>query len=340
MSDILTVVFKTAPHAENKSVFLENTTRFNNEILKQRLSCIPVHIVDIDDAPLDDYLLEVNVENTTDTIIYVTTEDFKIKYKSSGEYLSAEKTREMFPPNDITGQFIDFVRLRPRISTSIVGEAISLTCEFSISNVNDNGMFNVVSTCSYGCSVDRATVDREIIKQTQKWNDGGLTKDEIEFETKNWMLLEAGRFIVPNSFEFIIESVGVFSNYAIFVKAIDIIIDKLGVIKSAIDDESLPIVSADDTVMANCYIITLENEDYTIGKIVEYMMYNKFYYGVKTLTFCGFLKKHPHDNYCIIKVAYKSPTEITMIHQNLLEVIRDLTRNYEIIKQTAVVIDE
>ena len=31
---------------------------------------------------------------------------------------------------------------------------------------------------------------------------------------------------------------------------------------------------ANDT-MDNCYIITIENEDYTIGKILEYYLYNK-----------------------------------------------------------------
>ena len=35
LSDIKTVVFKTSPYEENKSNILVNTTRFNNEIIKQ-----------------------------------------------------------------------------------------------------------------------------------------------------------------------------------------------------------------------------------------------------------------------------------------------------------------
>ena len=37
LSNIPTVVFKTFPYSENKCDITKNTTRFNNEILKQRL---------------------------------------------------------------------------------------------------------------------------------------------------------------------------------------------------------------------------------------------------------------------------------------------------------------
>ena len=46
LSDIPQIVFKTSPHEENKANIIANTTRLNNEIIKQRLSCIPIHIND------------------------------------------------------------------------------------------------------------------------------------------------------------------------------------------------------------------------------------------------------------------------------------------------------
>jgi hypothetical protein len=36
--------------------------------------------------------------------------------------------------------------------------------------------------------------------------------------------------------------------------------------------------------MVNCYDVILENEDYTLGKAVEYMLYTKFYEGLQTLS--------------------------------------------------------
>ena len=131
LSDIPIVVFKTSPHSENNSDIIVNTSRLNNEVIKQRLSCIPICISNLNE-PFNDYLLEVNVENNTDTVMYVTTEDFTIKDLVSGKLLPKDKVREIFPADDHTGYFIDFVRLRPRISDEIPGEKIHLTCDFDI----------------------------------------------------------------------------------------------------------------------------------------------------------------------------------------------------------------
>ena len=58
LSDIPTVVFKTAPYEENKANIIVNTSRLNNEIIKQRLSCIPICVKQIDEFPIKNYLLE------------------------------------------------------------------------------------------------------------------------------------------------------------------------------------------------------------------------------------------------------------------------------------------
>ena len=65
IADIPTVVFRTTPHAKNDAIFEINTTRLNNEILKQRLSCIPIHIDDLE-MPLKDYIMEVDIKNETE----------------------------------------------------------------------------------------------------------------------------------------------------------------------------------------------------------------------------------------------------------------------------------
>ena len=47
LADIEVVCMKTSPYHEGLITFEENTCRFNNEILKHRLSCIPVHLKDV-----------------------------------------------------------------------------------------------------------------------------------------------------------------------------------------------------------------------------------------------------------------------------------------------------
>lgn len=331
LSDIKQVVFKTAPYEENKANITINTSRLNNEILKQRLSCIPIHIKDLD-MPLKNYIVEVDVENLTDSIMYVTTENFKIKNVVTNDYLSEKDIREIFPPNSYTGYFIDFVRLRPKISEEIPGERIQFTCELTISSAKEDGMFNAVSTCSYGYTIDEERLEEILSQKRQEWKDGGRTKEEIEFDAKNWRLLEGQRVAKKDSFDFIIETVGVFENSEIVSKACTILIESMNELNDLIEKDELQIDASINT-MKNCFDIILKNEDYTIGKVLEYMLYTKYFEDVKTLTFCGFKKMHPHDSDSIIRIAFTEDTDKAVVKQILKSCIADSISIYEQIKK-------
>ena len=320
ISNIQTVVFRTTPYEENRANFMTNTTRLNNEILKQRLSCIPIHISDLE-MPLQNYILEVNVENLTDTIQYVTTEDFKIKNLTTNKFLSEKDNKAIFPPNEY-GCFIDFARLRPKISDEIPGEKLHFTCEFSLGTAKENAMFNCVSTCSYGFTLDDENIEKEIGKRVKHWKDQGLNKDQIDFEVKNWKLLEGQRIVKKDSFDFIIETIGVFSNQELVKKACDILINKLTEMEALIDKDELKIIPSQNTIPFS-YDIILENEDYTIGKVIEFMLYAKFFEDLKTLSYCGFKKMHPHDSDSIVRIAYKEMTDGSTIKQNLKSCLAD-----------------
>lgn len=326
LSDIPIVVFRTTPHEQNKCSIITNTSRLNNEIIKQRLSCIPIHIKDVEDFPLKNYIMEVNVENTTDTIMFVTSENFVIKDKNTGKPLPQEKIREVFPPDDITGYFIDFVRLRPRISDEIPGEKIHLICEFDIGSAKEDGMFNAVSTCSYGFTGDAAAQDAELVRKLQKWKDEGKNERDIEFETTNWKLLDAKRIYKKDSFDFVVQSVGIHTNNEIVDNACRILISRLSELENIIEKDELEIKNAENT-MANSFDIILENEDYTIGKVIEYFLFSKFY-ETNTITYCGFKKMHPHDSHSIIRLAYKEPVDKATIKGHIKECIDDAGNLY------------
>lgn len=332
MSNIPTVVFKTAPYEENKATITVNTSRLNNEILKQRLSCIPIHITDLK-MPLENYRLEVDVENITDTIMYVTTKDFKIKNITTNEYLSENDQDAIFPPNDSTGYYIDFARLRPRISDEIPGEKLQFTCEFSIGTGKEDGMFNAVSVCAYGYTPDQDMIEDVLGKKKQEWKNEGWNEEKINFESKNWRLLDAERIVKLNSFDFTVQTVGVFSNKELIIKACSILMDKLQELDTSIDTDELDIHVAENT-MKNCYDIILVNEDYTIGKVLEYLLHAKFFDGIKTMTYCGFKKMHPHDDNSIVRIAYKEDTDKVVIKQNLKMCIADAITIYKNIQRS------
>ena len=332
LSDIPLVIFKTTPYEQNKANILVNTSRLNNEIIKQRLSCIPIYIKDLEGFPFQNYLLEIKVENITDNILYITTENFNIIDITTGKSIHKDKIHEIFPPNSFTDQYIDFLRLRPKLTDELPGEKLHLTCQFSIGNAKEDGMFNAVSNCSYGFTVDDAAIDIELAKKKQGWKDDGKNEEEIIFESKNWKLLDALRITKPNSFDFSIQTSSAFSNYELMSISCGILIEKLNALDTLIEHDKLQINNSQNT-MSNCFDIILENEDYTLGKIIEYMLYTKFYEGVKILTYCGFKKMHPHDADSIIRVAYKDAVEKINIKTHLKECIVDSISIYNKIKR-------
>jgi len=332
LSDINIVVFRTTPYEKNDANILVNTSRLNNEIIKQRLSCIPIHIRNIEEFPIDKYYLEVKVENISNSILYVTTEDFVIKDVATDKPISESKTREIFPPSN-TGHFIDFARLRPKISDELPGESIHLKCKFSIGNAKEDGMFNVVSTCSYGFTPDLLQIQEVLGKKRADWRQEGKTDAEIDFESKNWELLDALRITKKDSFDFIIQTIGIYSNFELLDKACNILISQFNELNISIETNEVIIIKKSRNTMSNSYDIVIENEDYTIGKAIEYLLYAKFYEGIKSLTYCGYKKMHPHDSHSIIRLAYRENVNEDFIKQNLLECVADAVQIYKRIKK-------
>lgn len=310
MSDIPIYGFKTSPHEESTAVIHTNTSRLNNEIIKQRLSCIPIHHVKYIDSrqPLDNYVLEIDVENKTDACYIVTTRDFRIKDKITNKYLEPTKTAQIFPPFSApNGQeyFIDFVRLRPKISDEIPGEKIKLTCGFSVCTAKkDDSCFNVVGTIGYGYTPDFETMEQQLEIRRTKWRENGKTDTEIDFESKNWKLLEGLRYVVKNSFDFVIETLGMYTNEEILKESCNILIAKFLELKDQINTD-LVITPADNT-MDNCYDVVLPNETYTIGNILNYELYESYYarQPEQILDFVGFKKMHPHASESILRLAF------------------------------------
>ena len=336
LADIPIVCFKTTPYEENKANIMINTTRLNNEILKQRLSCIPICIPNLEDTPIKNYLLELDFENKMDTTYIVTTKDFKIKDLSSNTYLEDGFVKKIFPPFiPPTGNgeyYIDFVRLRPRISDEIPGERIKLTCEFSVSTARDDSMFNVTGTCSYGYTPDPEKMEEQLEIRKQKWKDEDKKESEIKFEAANWKLLEGLRYVKKNSFDFIIQSVGIYENEKIIIKASEILLHKFEIMKNALAQDELEIKAADNT-MENCYDVTLVNEDYTIGNILNYELYTIFYRDLKMLSYVGFKKLHPHDSDSILRLTLTDITKgISTIKTMLNSVIDESMKKLHAIK--------
>lgn len=112
-------------------------------------------------------------------------------------------------------------------------------------------------------------------------------ESEIKFEAYNWKLLEGLRYVKPYSFDFVLESVGIYENTEIILKAVDILNKKMTMLIENLEKDEIDIHASDNTV-ENCYDVILENEDYTIGNILNYELYTIFYIDFKMLDYIGF----------------------------------------------------
>ena len=333
LSEIPAVVFRTSPHEKNTANIIVNTSRFNNEIVKQRLSCIPIHITDTS-FDIKNYIIEIDKKNTTDTIQFATTEDIKVKNITNDSYLQEGDVRKMFPPDPITKEFIDIVRLRPSLSKTLEGEHIKLSCKLSIGNAKENSSFNVASTCCYSAAQDPIAIAKAWAEKVKEYKSEGKKKDEIDILKEDWDLLDAKRITTPDAFNFIIESVGVFSAQSILEKACQVMINKLAKFISDVGEKDELIAESDNTI-DNCFDINLVGEDYTLGKVIEYLIFANYFDkedDMKVVTYCGFIKPHPHIDKSIIRVAFKDTIQKDILLGYLTEITSQATAIYTDLK--------
>lgn len=325
ISDIETAVIDT----DDNSINIEhNTTMFNNEILKQRLGCIPVHVGDLNDSVKDLHVV-IDRENLSNSMEYITTKDFKLVDKKTGKELPQDKVKQLFPPNKQTKSYILFARLKPMISKEIKGEKLKLTCDLNIKKARDNGMYNVVSSCAYKYAIDRVKQNAEWEKIEQKMRDDveeaelAKLEEKIDYEKTNWFNHDGLRYTKEGSYDFCMETLGIYTNKQIIRKACDILISRLSDIQAASENGKLFSVKEMPVALKDSFDIILYKEDYTIGKILEYVMHYYYYRNTRLLSFVGFSKPHPHDENSIIRIAFTDDNKDVANTANVVEILHN-----------------
>ena len=263
-----------------------NNSRFTNEIISSRLGAVPIHDKNI----INSYTVRLSKKNTSSHTIYVTTEEFTV-LKDGKEV----KSTQIFRPDPISKRFIDFIRLRENLSNG--GEEIVLSAKTSVGTANECGNYNCVGTCAYSFTHDPEAAEQAFM---------GSGKNREDFDC-----LESKRYTKPNSFDFILESIGIHTNRELLLFASVIIREQLNFI-----EVSTMNIEPSLTTIENCFDVRITgsynhggkliemNGDYTIGKLLEHQLYTKF----SELTYVSFLKTHPHSPFGILRLAFKDAT--------------------------------
>ena len=106
-------------------------------------------------------------------------------------------------------------------------------------------------------------------------------------------------------------------------------IKKIDIQKQLLERDELKIEPSNST-LENCYDVILDNEDYTVGVILNNELYETFYKKHEMLSYTGFKKMHPHDTDSIIRVAFNAQTSgKSAVKDILMAVIVDATRTID-----------
>ena len=312
---------------ENITIF-KNTSILNNEIIKQRLSCIPVCIEDIEEFEYRNYMIECDKTNDTNEKMIVSSGDFVIKNIVSGEYLPKSEVEKIFKKNPVTNQYVDLVYLQPSFNGNS-SESIKFECGLKVSVAKENGSYNAASTCVYSFTPDTNEIDKKWKQIVEKLPQ---KKDVRELEYNDFMNLDAQRIVIPNSFDFKIQSVGIYENNELIILACKVMIRKFEKLIKLLETPD-EVISKNLELMENAYNLILYDEDYTLGKVLENMMYLMYFIREKKLSYVSLKKNHPHDKDSILMIAYNdSGIKVENIIEDIINICNLNIEIYQNIK--------
>ena len=299
---------------------LKNTTAMSNEMFAHRIGLVLVHANPHDWTP-NKYEFRLDVENSTDKPLDVKVSDIEVYENVDDEMIKVPNTK-FFHPDPITHDTPLLAVLKPKIGSANV-EAIAFKARATVGIGRENMRFSPVSQCTYAYTRDNSPEKKKQIfanwlDRHKKINISELEQDserkkilEREFET-----MEAQRcFLVnekgePNSFDFIIESAGVYDPFDIVIEALKSIERKCSKY-AALDKGELPdnIKIQPTKKEARGFDIYFQNEDHTLGNLlstyIDENLLDPHGLAEGTVSFCGYCVPHPLRDEMLMTILCK-----------------------------------
>ena len=79
--------------------------------------------------------------------------------------------------------------------------------------------------------------------------------------------------------------------------------------------------------MTNSFEIKLENEDYTVGKLLENELYSSYFENEKIFNYISFKKYHPHDDASFIKISMVTIDDPRVISKYVTTACENIKKN-------------
>lgn len=305
---------------------LANTTPMTNEMLADRIGLIPVHANPdgwVTEKGDETYYFELKIQNDTDNTLAVEAKDFEVRKKSEGDEPAVPvPNKEFFHPDPKTGRTALIALLKAK-QPNTEGQKIHLVAKATVGTGRDHIRFCPVSQCSYGYTID--TDEAQQRTAFEKWIQSSKNKKPEELKEKKeleeilmreFQTMEVQRCFKrdpetgePNSFDFIIETLGIESVSKIVERALKNI--ELKCLKYASLDkdqvESVRIIHADARMKG--FDFMFQKEDHTLGNLLQTYMAETMM--DKDITFVGYKVPHPLRDEMVLRVGVNFPLDET-----------------------------
>tara|TARA_B100000405_G_scaffold193719_1_gene135771 strand:+ start:6966 stop:8123 length:1158 start_codon:yes stop_codon:yes gene_type:complete len=338
LSDIPNVAFYfDAKNTDQETAdirIITNDSPLHNEFISQRLSMVPIHIPEKDIQNWNDEELrfQINVENKSSSYLDVTSADIKVLKLKSGSFEHDKKlTEAYFPKNKTTGDHILLTKLPPKKDRSTKKFEVEMTA--TKGTPMKHACWAMTSLCTFENDINeelRSKLEKKYVADQKDIMDEESAKRRyatLEYQRA----FNTNTYNEPNSFVFKLESECGVTNEEIFKLALSRLILRLEDIEfdlNTAQDTDKTVMMFDDETLCS---IQINDEDHTIGNLLQAMIYNKHVRPEKSaIDYVGYYLPHPLQRSIILKV--KSSLDKEDLCKLLNESVRNTKEYIELLR--------
>lgn len=299
---------------------LENTTPMTNEMLADRIGLVPIH-ADPEIWDPEEFAFELKIQNESPDSLPVRAEEFDVRKRGQGVDENTDSlvgNKQFFHPDPKTKDTCLIALLKGK-QPNQAGQKIHLVAKATVGTGRDHIRFCPVSQCSYGNTVDPEEGRQRMyfekwIKNSKNKKPEDLKENKAleEILMREFQTMEVQRCYKvdpttgePNSFDFVVETVGVLPVTTIVERALKNIESKC--MKYAAMDKEPPenvrIQNADARMKGFDFLF--QHEDHTLGNLLQTYMDEKMM--GTDVTFVGYKVPHPLRDEMLLRVGVDFP---------------------------------
>lgn len=302
----------------------KNSTPMSNEMLAHRVGLLPIFVSNPLDWNPDEYIFRLNVKNESADPRDVVAADIQVlRVRGPEEDPLPIPSTEFFHLDPVSKETPLLAVLKGKMSNQ-EPEAIILEAKATVGTGRENARFIPTSQCSYRYTLDTDPERRKEffegwLQAHKKMDVGELEANparkkelENEFNTMEvnrcYMMNEFGE---PNSFDFVVESIGALDPYYIVGRALAVLQAKL-LRYASIDSGDLPenvrLSPADARMKGFDFIFTAE--DHTLGTLLQTWL-DANLMDTGGITFVGYKVPHPLKDEMVLRVGVEDGKELS-----------------------------